>query len=88
MLRHSVVAYHADDASDPRQPTFAGDAWHSYVPIRMPDTIGVEHNLPQGAAAVLINRNHTYTDIYLPIDAHEKRLLEDRRHADDRHIAG
>jgi hypothetical protein len=32
--------------------------------------------LPPGAAAVLINRSHTYTDIYLPIDAREKRLCD------------
>ena len=25
---------------------------------------------------MLINRSHTYTDIYLPIDAHEKRLYD------------
>jgi hypothetical protein len=76
MLRHSVVAYRADGDSVPRQPTFAGDAWRGYVPIRMPDTIGVEYNLPRGAAAVLINRNHTYTDLYMPIDAHEKQLVD------------
>ena len=29
--------------------------------------------LPPGAAAVLINRGHTYRDLYLPIDAREKR---------------
>jgi hypothetical protein len=29
-----------------------------------------------GAAAVLINRGHTYTDLYLPIDAREKQLLD------------
>ncbi|MEA2773464.1 MAG: hypothetical protein QOD93_6426, partial [Acetobacteraceae bacterium] len=26
-------------------------------------------------AAVLINRNHTYTDLYLPIDTRQERLL-------------
>jgi hypothetical protein len=32
--------------------------------------------LPPGAAAVLINQSHTYTDLYLPIDKEEKQLLE------------
>ena len=32
--------------------------------------------MPPGAAAVLINRNHTYTDLYLPIDAVQLQLLE------------
>jgi hypothetical protein len=38
----------------------------------MPDTICVQERLPPGAPAVLINRNHTYTDIYLPINAQQK----------------
>lgn len=42
----------------------------------MPDTICVQEKLPPGAAAVLINRSHTYTDIYLPIDAQEKQLFD------------
>jgi hypothetical protein len=36
----------------------------------------VEERLPPGAAAVLINPSHTYTDIYLPIDTEEKRWLD------------
>ena len=32
--------------------------------------------MPPGAAAVLINRSHSHTDIYLPIDAQEKRLYD------------
>jgi SAM-dependent methyltransferase len=78
MLRHSAVLYRDDaaQAATAVQPPFTGDAWESYVPIRMPDTIAVEENLPAGAAAVLINRNHTFTDIYLPLDAQEKRLFD------------
>jgi SAM-dependent methyltransferase len=75
MMRHSVVAYRDDD---PRTHpiTFSGDDWLGYVPIRMPDTICVQERLPPGSAAVLINRAHTHTDIYLPIDARGQRLLE------------
>jgi hypothetical protein len=78
MLRHSVVAYRDDGggAAATRQPSFAGTDWHGYVPLRMPDTICVEDNLPRGAAAVLINRSHTYRDIYLPIGASDKRLFD------------
>jgi SAM-dependent methyltransferase len=76
MLRHSVIACRNDGRSASHRFGFAGNAWQSYVPIRMPDTISVQERLPPGAAAVLINRNHTYTDIYLPIDAQEKRLLD------------
>ena len=46
------------------------------MPVRVPDTLCVQERLPPGAAAVLINRAHTYTDIYLPIDAREKRLVD------------
>ena len=46
------------------------------MPVRVPDTICVQERLPPGAAAVLINRAHTDTDIYLPIDAREKRLVD------------
>jgi SAM-dependent methyltransferase len=75
MLRHSVVAYRND------RPThhaidFARDAWPAYVPIRMPDTVAVQERLPPGAAAVLINQNHTFTDLYLPIDAQQKKMFD------------
>jgi len=92
MLRHSAVLYRDDGARAARQASFAGDAWQRYVPIRMPDTVCVEENLPRGAAAVLINRNHSYRDIYLPIDAREKawfdaidgrRTIADIAHARD-----
>ena len=42
----------------------------------MSDTICVQERLPPGAAAVLINQAHTCTDLFLPIDATEKRLLD------------
>jgi hypothetical protein len=42
----------------------------------MSDTICVQERLPPGAAAVLINQSHTYTDLYLPIDAKEKKLFD------------
>jgi hypothetical protein len=76
MVRHSVIVCR-DDSSTASQPiSFAGEAWLRYVPIRMSETITVQERLPQGAASVLINQNHTYTDLFLPIDATEKRLLD------------
>ncbi len=75
MVRHSAVVYR-DDTPSPQAIQFTGDAWLSYVPIRMTDTICVEERVPQGATAVLINRTHTYTDIFLPINAAEKRFLD------------
>ena len=75
MVRHSVVAYRKDRPAQSAPVDFDGEAWLGYMPIRLPDTLVVRDRLPPGAAAVLINRNHTYTDLYLPIDARQERLL-------------
>jgi 2-polyprenyl-3-methyl-5-hydroxy-6-metoxy-1,4-benzoquinol methylase len=76
MVRHSVIVSRDDCTAGPQQIGFAGNAWLGYVPVRMPDTICVQEKLPPGAAAVLINRSHAYTDLYLPIGAAEKRLFD------------
>jgi SAM-dependent methyltransferase len=75
MIRHSAVI-HRNDRPAKCSIGFDGDAWLDYVPIRMPDTISIQQRLPPGAAAVLINQAHTYTDLYLPIDAQQKRLFD------------
>ena len=73
MVRHSVIV-HRNDNPGPFGPIrFAGDAWLSYVPIRMSETICVQDRLP---AAVLINQNHTYTDLVMTIDATEKLMFD------------
>jgi len=77
MVRHTVAAYRDDHPSDPHRIRFDGDAWLGYVPIRMPDTICLQQRLPAGAAAVLINQSHTDTDLFVPIDAGEKRLFDE-----------
>jgi SAM-dependent methyltransferase len=76
MVRHSVIAYRDDEpATQPTIP-FAGDDWLAFVPHRLPETISVREMLPQGAAAVLINQAHGFTDIYLPISAWQARALD------------
>ena len=75
MVRHSAVAYRDDVPGGAPTIDFAVDGWLDYIPIRMPETISVGERLPPGAAAVLINQGHTYTDIYLPIDAREARFV-------------
>jgi SAM-dependent methyltransferase len=76
MVCHSVTAYR-DDTPDMSQPiSFKGDDWLDFVPHRLPETIAVQERLPPGAAAVLINQAHTYRDMYLPITAVEKSLLD------------
>jgi SAM-dependent methyltransferase len=76
MVRHSTVVRRADDCAALPGVDFAGDAWPRCVPLRMTETIAVEERLPPGAAAVLINRAHTDKDLFLPIDAREKRVYD------------
>ena len=76
MMSHSAIARRDDRSGRSQAISFSGDVWLDYVPVRVPDTLCVQERLPPGAAAVLINRAHTYTDIYLPIDAREKRLVD------------
>lgn len=76
MTRHSLIAYPRETPPAMHSIDFDGDAWWQYVPIRLPDTIVVHERLPAGASAVLINRNHNYTDLYMPIDAQRERLIE------------
>ena len=74
MVRHSLIVYQKHTLLQP--VCFNGDGWLGYIPIRIPDTICVQERLPKGAAAVLINRAHTYRDIYLPIVGMEKTLFD------------
>ncbi len=76
MVRHSVVAYRNDRREIAAPIDFFGDAWLRYTPLRMSDTLTIQERLPAGAAAVLINQTHTYRDLFLPISAAEKRLLD------------
>jgi SAM-dependent methyltransferase len=76
MVRHSMVVYRNDSPRDPQPIRFAGDAWRDYVPIRMPDTICIQERQPSGAAAVLINKTHTYRDLFLSVNLTEKRWLD------------
>jgi SAM-dependent methyltransferase len=75
MVRHSLVAYKEERYTQAQAVNFESDAWLGYIPIRLPDTIAVKDRLPAGAAAVLINRNHTFTDLYLPVDKQRERLI-------------
>ena len=44
--------------------------------MRVSDTICVQEQVPSGAAAVLINRTHTYKDLVLAIRPVEKKLFD------------
>jgi SAM-dependent methyltransferase len=93
MTRHNFIAYRDDRASESQPITFAGAAWRSYVPLRLPWTLCIRDRVPPGFAAVLINRAHTYPDLALPIDAAQERTLaaiDGKRSIDEilREVAG
>lgn len=74
MTRHRLIAYRNDHAM--RRISFAGESWRRYVPLRLPTTLRIRDRLPPGSAAVLLNQAHEHTDLILPIDAEQDRLLE------------
>ena len=76
MVRHSLVISRNDHPAGSQRVDFNGSRWLRSVPIRIPETISVDQNLPPGAAAVLINQSHTYPDIYLPVNQIEKKIYD------------
>jgi SAM-dependent methyltransferase len=77
MGAHSVVVSR-DEAPDDADVSvrFNDQRWSSFVPIRLPYTMCVEERLPQGAAAVLLNRSHQHRDLLLTITPPEKRMFD------------
>lgn len=77
MGAHSVLVSR-DDAPDDAatKVRFDDEHWSRFVPIRLPYTMCVEERLPEGAAAVLLNRSHQHRDLLLPITAAEKRMFD------------
>jgi SAM-dependent methyltransferase len=75
MDRHSFVAYRDDCEREAQPITFEGDAWRSFVPVRLPWTLTIKDRAPAGVAAVLINPSHTYPDLALFIDDEQERLF-------------
>jgi SAM-dependent methyltransferase len=75
MFTHSFIAYRDDYSTESQPITFGGDCWRQYVPIALPGTVCVQEHLPAGCVAVLINRAHRFTDLVLPVDSFEGRLL-------------
>jgi SAM-dependent methyltransferase len=75
MGNHSFVAYR-NDADGARSNVQLDDDFQRYVPIRMPWTMCVEQSVPPGAAGVLINQTHVFSDLYVVVNAHQKRMYE------------
>ena len=75
MGNHSFVAYR-NDAESAHSNVQLDDDFQGYVPIRMPWTMCVEQSLPPGAAGVLVNQTHVFSDLYVIVNAHQKRMYE------------
>jgi SAM-dependent methyltransferase len=75
MLRHTFTAY-KKEIDHPHMPDFDDHQCLSDIPYRWPESLTIEERLPPGSAAVLINPSHTDTDLYLPVTAEEKRLVD------------
>lgn len=75
MVRHTVVAYRADDVGTGHLD-FADATVRRWRPIAVPTAVAVEERLPPGVAAALINRAHTDTDLVMFVDRREFRMFE------------
>ena len=84
MARHTVIA-HRDDDPATAALDFADGAVGRWVPVAVPTALAVEERLPAGAAAALIERAHTDTDLVLFVD---RRQLDMFRAIDGRRTVG
>jgi SAM-dependent methyltransferase len=73
MTNHDFVAYKNDQ---PPVRFDDDDRFLRYVPIRRAWTACIQDRLPPGAAGVLLNQTHLFTDIFIFVDEHGKQLYE------------
>jgi SAM-dependent methyltransferase len=76
MTAHSVVAHRSDTAGI-TTIGFHDERWLRFVPIRLPWTQLIQERLPAGAAGVLLNRSHMHHDLFIVLDAVDKRLFDE-----------
>jgi SAM-dependent methyltransferase len=70
MVRHTAILFDAGDRTS-GVLDFSAASTGCWVPLRVPTALAVEDRLPPGAAAALINRAHTDTDLVLFADRPE-----------------
>jgi SAM-dependent methyltransferase len=81
ITRHTAIAFHAGDTTSGRLD-FGAATVSGWIPVLVPSAIAVEERLPPGAAAALLNRAHTDTDLVLFVDRAELgtfRAIDGRR---------
>jgi hypothetical protein len=76
MTNHDLVVHRSDVNNDGLKVGFDDERYLRYVPIRRAWTMCVQERLPPGTAGVLLNQTHLFDDLFLFIDAQEKRMFE------------
>ena len=76
MTIHSFVVHRNDANKDGMKVHFDDERYLRYVPIRLPFTTCIQERIPPGAAGVLLNQTHLLQDLFLIIDAKEKRMFD------------
>lgn len=74
ITRHTAIAWRDDDTTS-GVLDFSGPDVGRWVPVPVPTAIAVEKRLPPGAAAALINRAHTDTDLVMFADRRQHRIF-------------
>jgi SAM-dependent methyltransferase len=75
MTNHDFVVQHSD-AKNNGKVRFDDEEHLRYVPVRRAWTMCTTDQLPPGAAGVLLNQTHLFTDLFLPIREHEKQMYD------------
>ena len=73
-VRHTVIAFAADDAAS-GEIDFGEVGVGRWVPIRTTTSVAVEERLPPGAAAALLNRAHSDSDLVLFVDRFQLEMF-------------
>jgi SAM-dependent methyltransferase len=76
MNNHDFVVQQNDAGNDALKVRFDDERYLRYVPIRRAWTVCIEERIPAGAAGVLLNQTHPFNDLFLFIDAQEKRMFQ------------
>ena len=76
MSNHSFVVHRKDADRDGSAIRFDDESFLRYVPIRAAWTICVQKSIPPGAAGVLVNQTHIFSDLFVIVNEQEKRMVD------------
>jgi SAM-dependent methyltransferase len=75
MIQHSVIAYRSDASVSAPAFEFTDERCRDYIPIRLPWALTIRERLPPGSVAVVLNPVHAHSDLVLPVNAAQDRVL-------------